>query len=94
MIDCLFFSQREIHGNFTLWNIVRVINILIMFRLLRIIWHIQVIDSNLSCMDMSIMKICLVLEISLLAWSLYRQSRVIAILWLKLCTILKAFSWS
>ncbi|KAL4232888.1 Two pore calcium channel protein 2 [Mactra antiquata] len=36
-----FFSQREIHGNFTLWNIVRVINILIMFRLLRIIWHIQ-----------------------------------------------------
>ncbi|XP_053395996.1 two pore channel protein 2-like [Mercenaria mercenaria] len=36
-----FFSQKETHGNFTLWNIVRVINILIMFRLLRVIWHIK-----------------------------------------------------
>ncbi|XP_060606979.1 two pore channel protein 2-like [Ruditapes philippinarum] len=36
-----FFSNKETHGNFALWNIVRVINILIMFRLLRIIWHIK-----------------------------------------------------
>lgn len=36
-----FFSQKETHNNLTLWNIVRVINILIMLRLLRIIWHIK-----------------------------------------------------
>lgn len=36
-----FSGQKETHESFTLWNIVRVINVLIMFRLLRIIWHIK-----------------------------------------------------
>ncbi|WAR08383.1 TPC2-like protein [Mya arenaria] len=36
-----FFSRSEVENNITLWNIVRFINILIMFRVLRIIWHIK-----------------------------------------------------
>ncbi|XP_052809046.1 two pore channel protein 2-like isoform X1 [Mya arenaria] len=35
------YSRSEVENNITLWNIVRFINILIMFRVLRIIWHIK-----------------------------------------------------
>ncbi|XP_052241864.1 two pore channel protein 2-like isoform X2 [Dreissena polymorpha] len=36
-----FFSESEAHDNTILWNTVRLINILIMFRVLRVIWHIK-----------------------------------------------------
>ncbi|KAK3582045.1 hypothetical protein CHS0354_025650 [Potamilus streckersoni] len=37
-----FLSGKEVNGDLVLWNIVRVINVLIMIRLLRIIWYIKV----------------------------------------------------
>ena len=37
-----YFSDTSDQSDLNLWNMVRVINILIMVRLLRIIWHIKV----------------------------------------------------
>ena len=36
-------SDTSDESDLNLWNMVRVINILIMVRLLRIIWHIKVV---------------------------------------------------